>query len=94
MASQAYYDGDWYECVSTTAPGESPASHPSKWVKLPIPAAFSAALVSLAVAGLQEGEGQTDKAARNYALGSERLSAAIGRNRDEGDFAQATVMTR
>lgn len=37
MASQAYFQGDFWECVSAAAAGESPATHPAKWNLLALP---------------------------------------------------------
>lgn len=37
MASQAYYAGDFWDCVSDTTAAQSPATHPAKWSKLVLP---------------------------------------------------------
>lgn len=72
MASQVYYNGDWYECVTATSAGESPASHPAKWAKLEIPYAFGRFLQRRAASLLLAEEGQQDKQAIE-----ERASALI-----------------
>lgn len=61
MASQAYYNGDWYECVSDAAAGESPSTHPSKWRLMDIPAQFERYIVQAAYEKMLPGEGQTDR---------------------------------
>lgn len=94
MASQVYFSGDWYECVTATNAGESPATHPAKWSKLPMPAFFSTAVVARAAAFLQEEEGQLDKALRSHGLATDLLDKAIFRHRDAGDAVQSDVRTR
>lgn len=94
MPSQAYFDGDWYECIATAAPGESPTTHPAKWQKLPMPQAFASSVVTGALAILHKGEGQSDKASRELAHAEDLLSRAALRHRDKGDFDTSTVMTR
>lgn len=61
MASQAYYNGNWYNCVSDTTAGESPASNPEKWVVLEIPSNFERVLVQMALEEILPGEGQNTK---------------------------------
>jgi len=61
MASQAYYNGDWYECVSNTAAGESPATNSEKWRIMDIPAQFERYIIQAAYEKMLPGEGQTDR---------------------------------
>lgn len=61
MPSQAQYNGDWYECVEDTAAGESPATHPSKWRIMDIPAQFERYLCQAAYEKILPGEGQSDR---------------------------------
>lgn len=62
MDSQCYYDGDFWYAVQRTAPGESPATHPQKWVRVRIPARFARVLGLKMLARLHQAEGQFDKA--------------------------------
>jgi hypothetical protein len=73
MPSQCYYNGDWYACLSATSPGQSPGSHPEKWKKLEIPAAFERYLVQAAYAALLPGEGQSDKRAGEARIAEQLL---------------------
>lgn len=61
MASQAYFEGDWWVAVTATNAGESPTTHPAKWAKLQIPADFERYVVQAAYAGILPGEGLNDK---------------------------------
>jgi len=61
MASQAYYNGDWYECVSDTTAGESPSTNPEKWRVMDIPSQFERFIVQAAYEKMLPGEGQTDR---------------------------------
>lgn len=72
MASQAYFNGDWYECVADTAAGESPATHPAKWHIMDIPAQFDRYLSQAAYEKILPGEGQSDRR-----IISRRLAASI-----------------
>ncbi len=64
MASQVYYQGEFYEAIEVTAPGESPAGFPAKWRRVEMPAAFLSFLVARAYSLLLPAEGQNDKAAQ------------------------------
>jgi hypothetical protein len=68
MASQAYFEGDWWQATATTSAGQSPATTPSKWVRLAIPAEFERYLVQAAYARLLPGEGLNDKRRQEQAL--------------------------
>lgn len=72
MPSQAYYNGDWYECVADTAAGESPLTNPEKWRKMDIPAQFDRYLSQAAYEKILPGEGQSDRR-----ILSRRLAATI-----------------
>jgi len=83
MASQVYFEttGDWYNCLTATAAGESPTSAPAKWERLVIPLALRDAIVAHATASLLYEDGQTDKARLEFSR-AERL-------RDETVFRHA-----
>jgi len=62
MATQAYWQGDWYEATDTTAAGESPTQFPDKWRKIEIPQKFRRFITERAAATVLEVVGQNDKA--------------------------------
>ena len=63
MADQIYFtDGDFYQCVTVTSPGETPTTAPSKWRKIRLLAKWRWALAQLTYARLLSVDGQTDKA--------------------------------
>jgi len=98
MASQAYYEaggvGDWYEAVATTAAGESPVTHPAKWRKLEIPHCLEATIVSLALAFIQRGEGQADKALAEARLVESDMERLMLQHGDFGTLTQPSVFSR
>lgn len=91
MASQAYYEGDWYECVAATAAGESPASHPAKWRKLEIPNFAARPIVEIAIGSLLAADGQNDKRGSQIKAGEAALYAAFQRHRPRGDYRPLPV---
>lgn len=68
--NQCYHEGEFWQCVTATGPGESPSTHPAKWRRIQIPAAFRAVLGELTHAHLLKMDGQLDKyhAVRGAAL--------------------------
>lgn len=63
MADQIYFtDGDFYQCVAVTVPGESPTSAPTKWRKIRLLPKWRYAVAQLAYANLLRVDGQNDKA--------------------------------
>lgn len=95
MASQVYYDGDFWDCIAATAPGESPATHPAKWARVEIPQFLERALVQAAYAELLVREGQNDKRLQEEAAAQGLLEERITVERMmEGDFERPTVLTR
>lgn len=98
MPSQAYYEldgqGDWYEALQDTSPGESPVTHPEKWAKLAIPAIFESFLVERAAAIVLAGDGQDDKAKGLLQESERSLTRLAWRHRDAGDNYRATVGVR
>lgn len=73
--NQAYYNGNFYQAVSVTAPGESPDVAPAKWRKIQLPKNWRFALSQLTYANLLKLDGQNDKAMeeRQIALQTERV---------------------
>ena len=88
MANQAYFNGEFYQCVSATSPGETPLTHAAKWARVQIPAKFRFVLARLTYARLLEMDGQKEKAQaeRRDAYERERLGlndlARSERNRE------------
>jgi hypothetical protein len=99
MASQAYFAadgiGDWYECLATTAFGESPASRPDLWQKLEIPVWFEPFLVSRALSLVLIDEGQNDKARAEAQIAEAMLQEIVYRDRAErGRLSKPRVFAR
>ncbi len=61
MATQCYYQGDFYYATVATAAGESPASAPDKWRRLDLPADIDRPVAEYAAGLLLAGDGQHDK---------------------------------
>lgn len=61
MASQVYFQGNFWDCVEATSPGETPATAPDKWRKVEIPRDALRFVPQGAFALLLDGDGQTDK---------------------------------
>lgn len=62
MASQVYFEGDFWDCILPTGPGETPATSPTKWRRVEIPRAALRFITVAAYASALPGDGQTDKA--------------------------------
>ena len=60
--NQCYFNGNFYQCKTATAPGESPATNPEKWSRIIIPTPWRWVLAKLTYANLLEQDGQKDKA--------------------------------
>jgi len=96
MASQVYWvdgdgAGDFYECVSAASAGQSPGTHPAKWVKLEIPHFLRAAIVELASGQLQQVDGQSDKRTAANRGAEAALYQTFIRHRPRGDYRQLRV---
>lgn len=98
MANHAYFEvdgvGDWYACVDPASPGESPLTAPAKWVKLEIPSFMEDAIVELAVAYLQGGDGQQDKRRDQRREGETALMNAFKLHGPKGDYRSLPMRTR
>lgn len=97
MPDQCYHDGDFWQCSQATSAGQSPTTHPAKWVRQEIPANFRRYIVRAAVAKILPGEGKTDIARAVTKEATSILEELIARhgNTDANDAAaRATVMTR
>lgn len=75
MSNQAYFNGNFYQAVAATTPGQTPASNPALWRKVQIPKKWRFALARLTYANMLEIDGQLDKAmaVREAALTTERV---------------------
>jgi hypothetical protein len=96
MGSQTYFVnadgvGDFYECVSAASPGQSPATHPAKWVKIEIPAFLREAVVEIAAGQLLQVDGQSDKRAAAKREGQDALYQIWIRHRPRGDYRPLPV---
>lgn len=99
MPSQAYFEsggiGDVYDCVETTAPGETPITHPAKWRRVDIPAFLREAIVRKAASIVLAGEGQTDKARAEERQAEGVLESLAYRDAGETSTpSRATVLIR
>ena len=74
MADQCYFNGEFYQCTTPTAAGESPDTAPQKWSRVQVPARWRWMLSRLTYAHLLELDGQTEKSItqRNVAITDER----------------------
>lgn len=61
--NQCYFNGDFWQCVADTNPGDSPTTTPEKWVKLKLLGKWRWVLAQLTYANLLRIDGQNDKAA-------------------------------
>jgi hypothetical protein len=71
MPTQAFYNGDVYQCITDADVNQSPATHPAKWSRIQIPKAWRAVLARLTYAHLLELDGQKDKAVAELAAARE-----------------------
>jgi len=95
MASQALYDGDWYECVVATSAGESPDSAPTKWSKLSIPEEWAPYLVAQASAFAFRCRQDFERAnAEEIRARVELDRIALDRHRENGRGRPIRVLTR
>ena len=95
MASQVYYDGDFYDCLAATAPGESPATHPAKWAKVQLPRLFERAAAQYGFAFSLPREGQNDKRLQEEALAQQLLEEITAdQGLHESDYERPVVLTR
>jgi hypothetical protein len=62
IPQQCYFNGNFYQCVTDAAPGESPDTAPDKWSLVQFPARWRWVLAKLTYANLLELDGQKDKA--------------------------------
>lgn len=95
MPSQAYYEGDWYECVTAASAGQSPGTHPSKWVKLTLPEEWFNPLTSAAHAFALACR-QNFEAAAAVRAGArlDQSEMALNRHRENGRGRPIKVFTR
>ena len=75
-SDQAYFNGDFYDCLTSAAAGESPAAAPAKWGLVKIPWIFRKYLAYEAYALYLGGpDGQSEKAPIFHAVAMSALSA-------------------
>lgn len=83
--------GDFYECVSPASPGQSPATHPAKWVRIQIPEFLREAVVEAAAGRLLQVDGQSDKRSVAAKLAQNALYETFIRHRPRGDYEPMPV---
>ena len=99
MPSHAYFEnsegvGDWYVALAQVNPGQSPATHPEKWMKLALPDFFEPYLVEKASAYLMGQDGQSDKRRAHEATAEAYLDELTMRHSDIGAPYAVQVFTR
>jgi hypothetical protein len=97
MASQCYFAGDFYECVSDTSAGQSPGTHPAKWNRLTLPEEWQPYLEEEAVAfALQaNGESHLERVLPQRRLADAALDRlALNYHRENGNGQPIQVFTR
>lgn len=95
MASQAYYQGEFYDCVVASAAGETPTTHPENWLRVEIPRDAAAFVVQKAYALLLSSEDQEDSRRAAEREATKTLDGAIlamARNRTQPNTMR--VLTR
>jgi hypothetical protein len=95
MTSQIYFNGEFYDCLITSGPGESPTTHPQNWSRVEIPRDAAAFMVQKSTALLQSADGQEDKRRAAEREAAQILSLAIttmSRNRTHPNSMR--VLTR
>ena len=97
MPSQAYYSGDFWECVSDTTAAQSPDTHPAKWNRLALPEEWLPYLEEEAVAYAMQALGrslvQDVLPQRRVADGALNL-LALNYHRENGNGQPIQVFTR
>jgi hypothetical protein len=94
MASQVYFNEDWYDCTAATSAGESPTTAPSKWAIVGIPVQFERFLVEAACAAALKGDGAREHAAAARMEAEMLVGQEIVRARSGGALNRIRVMTR
>ena len=95
MASQIYFNGEFYDCLVPSAAGESPTTHSQNWRRVEIPREAANFLVQKAFALLLSGDGQEDKRRTAERAADKTLAEAIlamSRNRSQPNTLR--VLTR
>lgn len=85
MASQVYFQGNFYYASEKTDAGESPASHPDKWRLVELPAVLVDPVSQSAYARLLAGEGQADKRIVEMRNAQSILREYIRRDQTQGE---------
>lgn len=95
MASQIYYQGEFYDCVIPSGPGENPTTHPANWRRVEIPRDAASFIVQKAYALLLSGDGQEDKRRQAERDASRTLEGAVlAMSRNQTQPATLRVLTR
>lgn len=70
-------NADFYDCLATTAAGESPGTTPAKWSKVALPYAFAEWLIHAAAADLLSKDGHDDWSGDEMTLATGALTAEL-----------------
>lgn len=95
MASQIFYNGEFYDCLVTSEAGQSPTTHPENWRRVEIPRDAGNFVVQRAYSLLLSGDGQEDKrrsAERAATTALQEAILAMARNRTQPNTLR--VLTR
>lgn len=87
------HKGNFYNCVIPTVPGESPATHPSKWDKVQIPYVFGSYIAWGSTANWFISEGMVQEGAAVEAKAREALENEYDKaTRQQGQFNRLTMI--
>lgn len=95
MTDLVLFNGQWWEAIESTAPGQSPASHPEKWRIVRILRGWNQFLVQRAYADLLPGEGQAEKAGLEIRRADtilDRIAAEVARGKNNPADLRAKVV--
>lgn len=87
------HNGNFYNCVQPALPGESPSTHPSKWVKVQIPYVFGSFIAWGSTSNWLVSEGMLQEAAIVEAKAREALENEYDKaTRQQGQFNRLTMI--
>lgn len=95
MASQVYFQGDFYYATTSTSAGDSPLGAPEKWRRIDLPEELLSSVAMKAAGTILDGQGQHDKARQLEVRAQNRLDDQILKS-GKGDLRhkRADVWTR
>lgn len=91
---QVYFSGNFYNCITTTTAGQSPATTPAKWALVEIPWVLRPWLTQAGFASWLRGDGQTERAIAEMEVAGGLLATAWGKVvRQQGQVRRLSVGT-